>query len=152
RRAAEPRPDSREQPRAAAAGRRQGGPVGEDRHDELLQRLRGGDQVRTQMRHGVALTLFTLFGFVAAPHAAQSPNLSTIVVLVTDQSGAVVKDAKISVVNTQTGAAREAMSGSDGSATFPALSLTGVYLVTVSKEGFGADERPDVTLRAGETA
>src|SRR5262249_9704682 len=84
--------------------------------------------------------------------AAQSPNLSTIVVLVTDQSGAVVTGAKIAVVNTQTGAVREAASGSDGSATFPALSLTGVYLVTVSKEGFGADERPDVTLRAGETA
>ena len=34
----------------------------------------------------------------------------------------------------------------------PALSLTGTYTVSVSKEGFGTEERNDVTLRAGETA
>jgi hypothetical protein len=83
---------------------------------------------------------------------AQSPNTSTIVVLVTDQSGAVVTDAKVSVTNNQTGAVRDAVSGSDGSATVPALSLTGTYTVGVSKQGFGSEERKDVTLRAGETA
>ena len=83
---------------------------------------------------------------------AQSPNTSTIVVLVTDQSGAVVTDAKVSVTNNQTGAVRETVSGSDGSATVPALSLTGTYTVGVSKQGFGSEERKDVTLRAGETA
>ena len=61
---------------------------------------------------------------VAAAAAAQSPNASTIVVLVTDQSGAVVKDAKVSVVNNQTGAVRVAASGGDGSATFASLPLT----------------------------
>ncbi|HKE04625.1 MAG TPA: TonB-dependent receptor, partial [Blastocatellia bacterium] len=54
--------------------------------------------------------------------------------------------------NTATGAAREAVSGSDGSATVPALSLTGTYTVSVSKEGFGAQELKDVALRSGETA
>ena len=88
----------------------------------------------------------------ALPLVAQSPNTSTIVVLVTDQSGAVVTDAKVSVTNNQTGAVREAISGSDGSATVPALSLTGTYTVGVSKQGFGSEERNDVTLRAGETA
>jgi len=83
---------------------------------------------------------------------AQSPNTSTIVVLVTDQSGAVVQDASVSVTNNQTGALRGAVSGSDGSATVPALSLTGTYTVGVSKQGFGSEERRDVTLRAGETA
>ena len=63
-----------------------------------------------------------------------------------------VKDAKVSVTNNQTGAVREAVSGSDGSATVPALSLTGTYTVAVSKPGFGDEERSDVTLRAGETA
>jgi hypothetical protein len=83
---------------------------------------------------------------------AQSTNTSTIVVLVTDQSGAVIKDAKVSVTNTETGAVREAASGSDGSATVPALPLTGAYTVSVAKEGFGSEERKAVTLRAGETA
>jgi hypothetical protein len=56
-------------------------------------------------------------------------------VLVTDQSGAVVKDARISVTNNQTGALREALSATDGSASIPALSLTGTYTVHVSKQG-----------------
>ena len=69
----------------------------------------------------------------------QSPNTSTIVVLVTDPSGAVVADANVSVTNNQTGAMRDVMSGSDGSATIPALSLTGTYTVRVSKPGFGSE-------------
>ena len=84
--------------------------------------------------------------------AAQSPNTASMIVVVVDQTGAVVKDAKVSVVNTATGAVREAVSGSDGSATIPALSLTGTYTVSVSKEGFGNEELKDIALRSGETA
>jgi carboxypeptidase family protein/TonB-dependent receptor-like protein len=91
-----------------------------------------------------ALVALFLFG--------QSPNTSTIVVLVTDQSGAAVTDAKVAVTNDQTRATRAVVSGADGSATVSALSLTGTYTVTVSKQGFGNEERKDVTLRAGETA
>jgi hypothetical protein len=83
---------------------------------------------------------------------AQSPNTSTIVVIVTDQSGAAVADANVSIINNQTGAVREAVSGNDGSVIVPALSLTGTYTVAVSKPGFGVEQRPDVALRAGETA
>src|SRR6185503_12045402 len=42
--------------------------------------------------------------------------------------------------------------GADGSATVPALSLTGTYTVSVSKSGFGSEERKDVALASGETA
>jgi outer membrane receptor protein involved in Fe transport len=90
--------------------------------------------------------------FFATKAFAQSPNTSTIVVLVDDQTGAMVKDARVLVTNNQTGAVREVMSGGDGRATIPALSLTGTYTVSVSKPGFGSEERSDVTLRAGETA
>lgn len=96
------------------------------------------------------LPLF-LFAFIAVPALAQSPNTSTMIVVVADQSGAVVKDAKVSVLNTATGARREVVSGEDGSATFAALSLTGAYTVTVSHEGFGNEERKGLTLRSGET-
>ncbi len=89
---------------------------------------------------------------IAAPLAAQTPNTATIIVDVVDQSGAAVKDAKVSVVNNDTGAAREVLSGSDGAATFPALSLTGTYTVTVSKEGFGTEERKTILLLSGEIA
>jgi hypothetical protein len=63
-----------------------------------------------------------------------------------------VKDARVSVTNNQTGAVREVISGGDGSATISALPLTGTYSVAVSKQGFGSEERSDMTLRAGETA
>jgi hypothetical protein len=106
--------------------------------------------VRTKDRFH--LLLIALFAFIAAPAAAQSPNTATIVVVVIDQAGAVVKDAKVSVLNTATGAVREAASGGDGSATFSALSLTGTYTVSVNKEGFGNEERNDIALRSGETA
>jgi len=75
-----------------------------------------------------------------------------MMVVVNDQNGAVVRDARVSVVNTATGASREAVSGDDGVATFAALSLTGTYKVTVSREGFGNEEREGLILRSGETA
>ena len=99
-----------------------------------------------------ALLLIALLLFAEARTPAQSPNTATMVVVVEDQTGAVVHDAKVSVLNSATGAVREAVSGSDGSATFPALLLMGTYTVSVSKEGFSIEERKGITLRSGETA
>jgi hypothetical protein len=89
---------------------------------------------------------------LVVPGAAQSPNTGSIVVVVVDQTGGVVKDAKVTVTNTATGAVREAMSNGEGSATMPTLSLTGTYKVGVTKAGFTAEDAPGLTLRAGETA
>jgi hypothetical protein len=86
------------------------------------------------------------------PSLAQSPNTATVVVVVIDQTGGVVGDANVTVVNDATGATREAISGADGSATVAALSLTGTYRVSVSKPGFTAEDVTGLTLRAGETA
>src|SRR5689334_12335315 len=97
------------------------------------------------------LSLLLLFVLVASA-VAQSPNTATMMVVVVDQNGAVVNDAKVSVLNTATGDLREAVSGTDGRATFAALSLTGTYKITVSREGFGNEERDNLTLRSGETA
>jgi carboxypeptidase family protein/TonB-dependent receptor-like protein len=110
-----------------------------------VERLFGEPDMRT------LTTAFFLLA-LAVSAAAQSPNTSTIVVLVTDQSGAVVNDANVSVTNGQTGAVREAISGSDGSATISALSLTGTYRIAVSKQGFTAEDVPALALRSGETA
>jgi len=93
-----------------------------------------------------------LVSFAVSPVFAQTPNTASLVVTVVDQSGAVVTDAKVTVVNVATGAMREAVSGGEGSVTVPALSLTGAYTVVVTKEGFTADEITGLTLRAGETA
>src|SRR2546423_2936770 len=103
-----------------------------------------------RMRYMISVSMIVLVLFTAA--AAQSPNTSSMVVVVADQNGAVVKDAKVSVVNTATGAIREAESGDNGTVTISALPLTGSYTVTVSKDGFGAEELKDITLRSSETA
>jgi hypothetical protein len=99
-----------------------------------------------------SILLYALLLLLALPLAAQSPNTATMIVVVADQSGANVPDAHVSVVNTATGATREATSGSDGRATIAALPLTGSYTIRVSKNGFGNEERNDITLRSGETA
>src|SRR6186713_189982 len=83
--------------------------------------------------------------------SAQSPNNATIIVTVNDQTGAVVKDARVTILNSATGDSREAVTGTDGNATFAALSLTGTYKVTVAREGFGNEERENLILRSGET-
>ena len=106
----------------------------------------------TKNRFRLLLLLIALFAIIAAPVAAQSPNTATMIVTVVDQTGAVVKDAKVSVVNTATGAVREAVSGEDGSATIAALPLTGEYKVSVNMAGFTAKDVTGFTLRAGETA
>jgi hypothetical protein len=95
---------------------------------------------------------FVLLAAAAMPITAQSPNTATMIVSVADQSGAAVKDAKISVINSATGATRQAVSGGDGNATFPALSLTGTYAVAVSKTEFSGEEVKEIALRAGEAA
>jgi hypothetical protein len=97
-------------------------------------------------------SLLFVFLTAALPLAAQSPNTATLVVNVVDQAGAAVKDAKVSVTNSATGAVRTILSAGDGTTTIPGLSLTGAYDVTVSKEGFGTEERRDIVLRSGETA
>ena len=123
--------------------------VGEEFLEIIVQSSR---QIAAIALLALPLVLPALFTFIAAPIAAQSPNTASMIVVVVDQAGAVVKDAKVSVVNIATGAMREAVSGSDGSATISALSLTGTYTVTVSREGFGNEERKDIMLRSGETA
>src|SRR4029079_4611868 len=112
--------------------------------------MRGAMRTHTRLRW--PLLLIALTAFVVAPIAAQSPNTAAMIIVVVDQTGAVIADAKVSVRNTATGAVRDTVSDSDGTATIPAPALNGTYTVMVSKPGFGSEERNDVTLRSGETA
>ncbi len=105
---------------------------------------------KNQLRLLAFLSL--LLTFSAVPNVAQSPNTASLIVVVNDQNGAVVPDAKISVTNNATGDVRDVVTGGEGSITVPALSLTGTYTVSVSKTGFGSEEQTAITLRSGETA
>jgi hypothetical protein len=62
----------------------------------------------------VVLRVFLALSLLAsaAPLAlAQAPNTAALTVLVFDQTGASVKDARISIVNASTGASRDATVG-----------------------------------------
>src|SRR6266566_1787657 len=93
--------------------------------------------------------LFTLLCAGTSPVLAQSPNTATIVVVVTDQSGAVVPAAQVSITSASMGVRRTAVSGPDGSVTIPALSIAGTYSIAVSKTGFTTEQVQNVSLRAG---
>ncbi|HEX8029778.1 MAG TPA: carboxypeptidase regulatory-like domain-containing protein [Vicinamibacterales bacterium] len=99
--------------------------------------------------HVCLTVLLSLFGL---PALAQTPNTAALVVEVVDQTGAIVKDAKVTVTNRETGATRNASSDANGLATVGALPLTGTYSISVTKSGFTADDVNDLALRAQETA
>lgn len=103
-------------------------------------------------KHIFRLSFLAVISSFALTIAAQSPNTASMVVVVADQNGAVVAGAKVSVVSNATGFSREAVSDGEGTVTIPALPLTGTYTVSVSKDGFGGEQRKDITLRSGETA
>jgi hypothetical protein len=100
----------------------------------------------------VRVVVVVLLSSFAWPAFAQSPNTAGIVVAVVDQTGAVVKDAAVTVVNSATGSSRAAVSDAKGLATLNALPLTGSYTINVSKSGFTAEDVTGLTLRAQETA
>lgn len=82
---------------------------------------------------------------------AQSKTTATISGTVTDPTGAVVPDAKITVTGADTGLTREVTSDARGE--YQALLLPpGVYEVRVSREGFTTQTRKDVAVTVGEIA
>lgn len=109
---------------------------------------------------GVVLFLLSLFLFPAAL-SAQTGTTGQITGSVTDQSGAVVPGANITVTQVATGAKRTTISNEDGNYSVLNLAI-GVYSVVISKSGYKETSvsnvivnvdnitRQDVALQAGE--
>lgn len=98
----------------------------------------------------VLVGLLALWGFLAASQSgfAQSSN-GQITGLVTDSTGAAIEGASISATNNATGVAYS--STTNGSGVFVLSQLVpGPYKVTLSKEGFGSVERPELIVRTGD--
>jgi Carboxypeptidase regulatory-like domain/TonB dependent receptor len=92
-------------------------------------------------RFGILVLVLTAF---ALPALAQN-NKGTIVGVVTDPNDALVKEARITVINMATGDTREATSNSDGTYTVPNLE-PGKYRVTVDAAGFQSVVFEEVTV------
>jgi len=104
-------------------------------------------------RAGAVLFAFAaLVGLFAllVPRAAQAQGATADVLgTVTDPSGAVVPNAKITALNTATGIARTVQSGGNGDYVVSDLQI-GTYKVTVEAKGFKTYVAKDITLAAGD--
>src|SRR6185436_20175724 len=80
---------------------------------------------------------------------AQSQSASgSIEGSVTDATGAVVPDAKVSARNRQTGFTRDGMTNSEGLYRLPLLQV-GDYDLTIDKQGFSTVKREAVKIEVG---
>jgi hypothetical protein len=87
----------------------------------------------------LVFTLLALAGsvlFFHAPIAYSQVTTAAIHGTVTDVSGAVVVNAKITALNTVTGISAVATSNQNGFYLFPALQIGGPYTITVEAQGF----------------
>ncbi len=89
-----------------------------------------------------------LLPFTATPVFAQATT-GSLRGVVTDESGAVITDADITIRNTETGIESKTKSNSEGLYTFPRLA-PGKYLMTVEKNGFKKQEFQGVQVNLGQ--
>ena len=109
---------------------------------------------------------FVLFLSLVMPAAllfGQGGTAGTILGTVTDNTGAVVANATVDVINVGTGVSNHAVTGSSGDFTLPYLP-PGVYRVTVQSQGFqksvvdkielavAQQSRVDVSLKPGQVS
>src|ERR1700676_3172448 len=94
----------------------------------------------------LTLTVIALIALAAAPGTAQTFR-GTILGTVTDATGAVVRGAKVTGRNTDTGLPREVTTADDGKFSAPELPV-GNYSVTVEKTGFKSGLLSDIHLEA----
>jgi hypothetical protein len=92
-----------------------------------------------------ALFLAVIAVAPVAPNASGQTLYGTLVGTVKDSSGAMVPDATVTVVQTETKDTRTATSNSEGDYTLSTVP-TGTYVITITKEGFKSFEAKDVAV------
>jgi len=89
--------------------------------------------------------LVLLFAFTATAQEFRGQLAGKI----TDPNGAVIPGSKVEIKNVQTGIVSTAMTGEDGSYSFPLLS-PGKYQLTVTKENFNTAVREGIEVRVAD--
>src|SRR5947209_19181430 len=97
----------------------------------------------------VAGLRLALLALVCACAMFAQRDLSTLVGTVTDSSGGVVANAKVTITELSTGQVYDVTTNSEGSFVRSALKPS-TYTVTVQATGFRRAEQKDVLLTAGE--
>ena len=101
----------------------------------------------SRLAANAALLLVALLLFLPAAHAQLSGSLSGTV---TDPSGSVVPNAKITLTNQASQEQREITSNKDGYFAFAAV-LPGTYKVKVEVPSFKAWEQAGIEMHPGDT-
>ena len=105
---------------------------------------------RLRLSHAASfgLSLFLLFCSLVRVPVIDAQALSGIQGTVTDDSGAVVPEAKVTVRNNGTGVTTSTVTSSAGTYTITDL-IPGTYTVKIEKQGFQAWQSSQVTVEGG---
>jgi hypothetical protein len=109
-----------------------------------------GSSKRTSLFLLLAGVLFGILSWQPALAQTQAIN-GSIRGRVTDAGAASVPQAKVTILNDDTGFTRQVATDENGYYVFPNLPL-GSYTVTIEKEGFDKERHPGVALTAGAEA
>src|SRR5260370_19273690 len=97
----------------------------------------------------VLCALFALF--LSAEAAFSQAVNGTLLGTVTDATGAVVPNVRVTITETSTGTTRSGVSNESGNYTFPDLP-PGSYSVSVEQTGFKRESRTGVVVEVNATA
>src|SRR5579863_9903533 len=114
-------------------------------HYSVLPRCRRGGEMNCCLK-GLRIASVVLF-FACAMFAQR--DLSTLAGTVTDPSGGVVANAKVTITETDTGQVYSTLTNNLGEFVRPALKAA-TYTVSVSAPGFKTTEQKDIILTPGE--
>ena len=95
-------------------------------------------------------SIFLLLASICVPSLAQTVD-TAIVGTVTDNTGAVISGAKVTVTSVATGIAKSAMTAATGEYTVDYL-LPGVYNITVTANGFTTTQQRGVEVQLSQRA
>jgi Carboxypeptidase regulatory-like domain len=99
----------------------------------------------------VAILFALVIAVLFTPNYSRADNLyGTIRGTVTDQSGAIIPGALVSVTNVSTGVSKHMTTGSDGVFQFPNLLVPATYTVAVKKAGFAMFENKGIELNVNQ--
>jgi len=100
--------------------------------------------------HVLRVLFLLMLGLVVLSMAAYGQETATILGTVTDQSGAAVANAKITITNTETGFVRSTQTNNTGSYAARELPI-GHYRLRAEAPGFKAYEQTGITLNVNDT-
>jgi hypothetical protein len=118
---------------------------------ESILRLCSGVRNRMAVRHGLVAVLATCLAVLLCPGEVRSQAVSRINGTVTDQTGAGVPDAKVTVTNVDTNVSQTTVTTSAGTYLIVDL-IPGNYNVKVEKAGFKSFVDKNVVVTGGATS